>query len=67
MRVRDNQNFFSLYYEPNIVETAVGETNPHADAVDWKRETKSLGQVATPNLLPDDGSLGYVGKADDRP
>jgi adenine-specific DNA-methyltransferase len=51
MKVRDNQNFLSLYYEPNTVETAVGETNPHTDAIDWKRETKSLGQVATPQLV----------------
>ncbi len=51
MNVRENQNFLSLYYEPNTVETAVGETNPHIDALDWKRETKSLGQVATPQLV----------------
>lgn len=48
MKVRENQNFLSLYYEPNTVETAVGETNPHSDALGWKRETKALGQVATP-------------------
>jgi adenine-specific DNA-methyltransferase len=51
MKLRDNQNFLSLYYEPNTVETAVGETNPHTDALDWKRETKLLGQVATPQLV----------------
>jgi adenine-specific DNA-methyltransferase len=48
MKIRDSQNFLSLYYEPNTVETAEGGTNPHTDALDWKRETKSLGQVATP-------------------
>lgn len=48
MNVRDNQNFLSLYYEPNAVEIATGETDPHADAATWQRETKSLGQVATP-------------------
>jgi adenine-specific DNA-methyltransferase len=55
MKVRDNLNFFPLLDEPKIVETAaetaVGETNPHTDAFDWKRETKSLGQVATPQLV----------------
>lgn len=48
MKVRESQNFLSLYFEPHAVETAVGETDPHADAGAWKRETKSLGQVPTP-------------------
>jgi adenine-specific DNA-methyltransferase len=48
MKVRDSQNFLSLYFEPGTVETAVGETDPHAEAGGWKRETKSLGQVPTP-------------------
>ncbi|MBI4023766.1 MAG: N-6 DNA methylase [Verrucomicrobia bacterium] len=30
------------------MEVATGETDPHAGAETWKRETKSLGQVATP-------------------
>lgn len=51
MKIRDNQNFLSLYYEPNVVEIALGETNPHTDAVEWNRETKSLGQVATPQPI----------------
>ena len=51
MNVRDSQNFLSLYYEPNIVETAIGETDPHTDAPGWKRDTKLLGQVATPRLV----------------
>lgn len=48
MKVRDNQNFLSLYFEPRTVETAVGGTDPHTEAAGWKRETKSLGQVPTP-------------------
>ncbi len=48
MKVRDGQTFLSVYYERNAVEFATGDTNPHADAKAWKRETKSLGQVATP-------------------
>ncbi len=48
MKVRENQSFLSLYFEPGAVETAVGETDPHADAAAWKRETRSLGQVPTP-------------------
>ena len=48
MKVRDNQNFLSLYFEPRAVETATGQTDPHADAATWKRETRSLGQVPTP-------------------
>jgi adenine-specific DNA-methyltransferase len=51
MKIRENQNFLSLYYAPNTVEIAVGETNPHSDAADWKRETKLLGQVATPRRV----------------
>jgi adenine-specific DNA-methyltransferase len=51
MKVRDNQNFLSLYFEPGSVETAVGTTDPHAEAVSWKRETRSLGQVATPEAV----------------
>jgi adenine-specific DNA-methyltransferase len=48
MKVREHQNFLSLYFEPGAVETAVGETDPHTDAAGWKRETRSLGQVPTP-------------------
>lgn len=48
MKLRDGQTFLSLYYEPNAVELATGETDPHADAEAWKRETKTLGQVPTP-------------------
>jgi len=48
MKVRENQNFLSLYFEPRRVETANGVADPHSEATSWKRETKSLGQVATP-------------------
>jgi adenine-specific DNA-methyltransferase len=48
MKVRENQSFLSLYFQPGAVETAVGETNPHADAAAWKRDTRSLGQIPTP-------------------
>jgi adenine-specific DNA-methyltransferase len=48
MRVRDGQTFLSIYYEPGAVEIATGESDPHVGAESWKRETKTLGQVATP-------------------
>lgn len=48
MRIRDNQSFLSLYFEPGAVETATGTEDPHTDAANWKRETRSLGQVPTP-------------------
>jgi adenine-specific DNA-methyltransferase len=48
MKLRDNQSFLSLYYEPNTVEVATGESNSFASAESWRRETKQMGQVATP-------------------
>lgn len=48
MKLRDNQGFLSLYFEPGIVETALGTADPHSEAGLWKRETRSLGQIATP-------------------
>lgn len=48
MKLRDNQTFLSLYYEPNAVEIATGEGDAFASAEAWPRETKQLGQVATP-------------------
>jgi len=51
MKVRDNQNFLSLYFEPGSVETALGTADPHAEAGSWKRETRSLGQVPTPEVV----------------
>src|SRR5439155_14004546 len=51
MKLRDGQTFLSIYYAPNSVELAKGETNPHEDAEAWERETKSMGQVATPQTV----------------
>ncbi len=48
MKLRDNQTFMSLYYEPNAVEVATGEADSFASVDSWPRETKQLGQVATP-------------------
>jgi adenine-specific DNA-methyltransferase len=48
MTLRDNQTFLSLYYAPNAVETATGESDSFASVDGWQRETKRLGQVATP-------------------
>jgi len=48
MKLRDNQTFLSLYYKPNAVEVATGEVDSFASAESWRRETKQLGQVATP-------------------
>lgn len=51
MKLRDNQTFLSLYYEPNAVEVATGEVDLAASAESWQRETKQLGQVATPEPI----------------
>jgi adenine-specific DNA-methyltransferase len=51
MKLRDNQTFLSLYYEPNAVEVATGEADSFASAQSWQRETKQLGQVATPEQV----------------
>ena len=51
MKLRDNQTFLSLYYEPNAVELATGISDPSAPAESWQGETKQLGQVATPELV----------------
>lgn len=51
MRLRDNQTFLSLYYEPNAVEVATGETDSFASTESWDRETRQLGQVATPRPI----------------
>jgi adenine-specific DNA-methyltransferase len=48
MKLRDNQTFMSLYYEPNAVEVATGEADLVASVESWQRETRLLGQVATP-------------------
>src|SRR6266567_2402044 len=51
MKLRDNQTFMSLYYEPNAVEIATGEADLVASLESWQRETKQLGQVATPEPI----------------
>ena len=51
MKLRDNQTFMSLYYEPNAVEIATGEGDLVASVESWQRETKQLGQVATPEPI----------------
>ena len=51
MKLRDNQTFLSLYYEPNAVEVATGEADLVASIASWQRETKQLGQVATPEPI----------------
>ncbi|MCX6902119.1 MAG: N-6 DNA methylase [Verrucomicrobia bacterium] len=48
MKLRENQTFLSLYYEPNAVEVATGEADSFTSVESWQRETKQLGQVATP-------------------
>ena len=48
MKLHDNQTFLSVYYEPNAVEVATGEADLVASVESWQRETKQLGQVATP-------------------
>ncbi|MGA9777330.1 MAG: N-6 DNA methylase [Limisphaerales bacterium] len=51
MKLRDSQTFMSLYYEPNVVEVATGETSLFASVESWQRDTKELGQVATPEPI----------------
>jgi adenine-specific DNA-methyltransferase len=48
MKLRDHQSFLSLYYEPNAVEVATGEADSFVSVESWRRETRRLGQVATP-------------------
>ena len=53
MKLRDNQTFMSLYFEPNAVEFATGESNSFDSAGNWERDTKQFGQVATPEPIAD--------------
>ena len=53
MKLRDNQTFMSLYYEPNAVEVATGEADSFASIGEWQRNTKQFGQVATPEPIAD--------------
>src|SRR5277367_6599338 len=48
MKLRDNQTFMSVYYEPNAVEVATGGADSFASVESWQRDTKQFGQVATP-------------------
>lgn len=51
MRVRESQDFFSLYFDSGVVETATGVVDPHDSVIDWERETKIHGQVPTPQQV----------------
>lgn len=54
MKVRENQNFLSLYFEPAKVEWAVGAVDPYALVDSWSRDSvrdKALGQVPTPKPI----------------
>jgi adenine-specific DNA-methyltransferase len=51
MKLHDSQQFMSLYYEPDVVEIATGEAVLAASVESWERETKQLGQVATPDRV----------------
>ena len=51
MKLRDNQTFLSVYYEPNAVEVATGEADSFASVESWQRETRLMGQVATPEPI----------------
>jgi len=51
MRLRDNQTFLSLYYDPNAVEIATGVADSFESAKAWQRETRHLGQVVTPEPI----------------
>ena len=53
MKLRDNQTFMSLYFEPNAVEFATGEADSFLSAACWERNTKQFGQVATPEPIAD--------------
>lgn len=51
MKLRDNQTFMSVYYEPNAVEFATGETDSFTSGESWRGDTRQLGQVATPEPI----------------
>jgi len=51
MKLRDNQTFMSLYFEPNAVEIATGDAGSFISAESWQRNTRQLGQVATPEPI----------------
>lgn len=54
MKVRENQSFLSLYFEPTKVEFAVGSVDPYALVGLWNRNSvrdKAFGQVPTPQPI----------------
>ena len=53
MKLRDNQTFMSLYFDPNAVEFATGEADSFLSIENWERNTKQFGQVATPEPIAD--------------
>ncbi|MDD5138743.1 MAG: hypothetical protein PHY43_00610 [Verrucomicrobiales bacterium] len=42
MKLRDDQTFMSLYFEPNAVEIATGEADSFLSAASWERNTKQV-------------------------
>jgi hypothetical protein len=52
MKLRDNQTFLSLYYEPNAVDLVTRKPDLFASTESWQRETKRLGKVAPGIALP---------------
>jgi hypothetical protein len=66
MKLRDNQTFLSLYYEPNVVEVATGGADSVASVESWQRTSppaplpircgeggkrRQFGQVSTPEPI----------------
>ncbi|HWH70703.1 MAG TPA: N-6 DNA methylase, partial [Candidatus Sulfotelmatobacter sp.] len=51
MKVRDNPPFPPPDSQLQVGEAAVGGADPHQAAGAWPRQTKSLGQVATPQAV----------------
>jgi adenine-specific DNA-methyltransferase len=51
VNLRDRPTLVSLDYEPNAVQIATGEADAFVSARSWQRETKQLGQVATPGPI----------------
>jgi adenine-specific DNA-methyltransferase len=49
MKLQEGQTFLSLYLDPGRVEYAAGSAHEVTSSEDWQRETKLLGQVATPS------------------
>lgn len=48
VKLQNSQAFLSLYFSPGEVEYAEGGIDPFNANQEWDRETKLLGQVATP-------------------